>query len=298
MRAASTNLKARLAVEATSLCRLWRIKRKDGSILRFTDAVRPVTIDVGNGDGSQTYRSDLSFIASAILTSQTNANLQSYTLQVIMSDDGFSETVIRQRKFDNAQSTLFVCDYAFPQHGIVNMFEGVVGEIQLSNQKVASVTIVPNSGALAGKAIGLDKYSQTCRASLGDSKCKIDIEALAVSFTVASGSGGSFVATALNQDNAHWGLGFVKWLTGANAGTQSGVQSNNKATTSVFLTSPPLFPIALSDTGKIYPGCDKLRQTCLIKYNNVENLRAEPDVPDGTGAPGSNYSTSDALMLG
>lgn len=298
MRSASTQLKARIAVDATTLCRLWTVTRSDGLVLRFTDAVRPVTIDVADGTGSNTFRSDLSFTASAILASRTNANLQSYTMTAVMDDAGFKEEDIRQRLFDGAVSTVYVCDYDNPSFGAVNMFAGVFGQIQLSDQKAVQITVVPASSVTAGTIIGLDKYSQTCRASLGDSKCGIDIGALSVDFTVGSASGGSVVSTAFTQASGAWGLGFIKWLTGTNAGTTSSVQSNDVASTSVFLTSPPAAPIEAGDTGTIFPGCDKTRATCKAKFNNVVNFRGEPDVPTGAGVPGSNFNNGLDFAVG
>jgi uncharacterized phage protein (TIGR02218 family) len=286
VRTASTQLKAAIIAESTTLARLWQVERSDGSMLRFTDAVRPATIDVGDGD--VVFRSDISFSSSAIFTSRTFANQQSVTLTFFLDDNGFKEDDIRARLYDKAKGTIYVYDYEHPEYGAILMYNGVFGTIKLSDQKIATVEIVPSTAAVNGLGIGLDKYSQTCRASLGDAKCKIDIQALKVAFTVDSASGGSFVASELTQPAAHWQLGFVKWLTGKNAGATSSVQSNDPGSTSAFLLSPPFFDIAVGDTGEIFPGCDKTRATCIAKFNNILNLRAEPDVPDGANAISSH----------
>jgi uncharacterized phage protein (TIGR02218 family) len=281
MRPCSTQLAARLAGESTTLARLWRVTRTDGVVLRFTDAVRPVTIQVAPDTTPQVYRSDVSFTASAIFTSKTFANQQSVTLTFLLDDAGFAEGELRARLYDGAASEVFVVDYMFPQYGVVTMYTGVFGQVQLSDQKIGTVEVTPTQSSVNGVSVGNEKYSQTCRASLGDSVCRIDLSTLKQAFTVASASGGSFVAAALGQENGHWALGFVKWLTGANAGRQSQVQSSDSGTTSVFLLSPPFFPIQAGDTGEIYPGCDKQRSTCVGKFNNMLNMDAEPDVPTG-----------------
>jgi uncharacterized phage protein (TIGR02218 family) len=90
------------------------------------------------------------------------------------------------------------------------------------------------------------------------------------------------VSADFTQAAGFWAMGFVKWLTGDNAGTTSMVQSNDPTPTSAYLMSPPGLPIQAGDTGRIYPGCDKLRTTCIAKFNNILNMRAEPDVPDGS----------------
>lgn len=297
MRDCSPQLAARLEVESTSLARLWRVTRSDGVVLRFTDSVRDIRITIDPDVTPQVYRSDISFTASAIFTSRSFANQQSVTMTLLMDDAGFKESDMRQRLYDGAVSEIFIVDYAFPQYGTVTMFVGVFGQIQLSNLPVATVEVLPSQSTLNGVGIGTDKFSQTCRANLGDTKCKVDLDALKFAFTVDTASGGSFVSSDLIQDNAHWALGFVKWLTGNNIGKTSGVQSNDAGTTSVFLLSPPFFAIEAGDTGYIYPGCDKLRQTCFDVYDNVLNMRAEPDVPNGAGIPGSNYSINTNIPM-
>jgi len=282
MRPASVSLQASIASESTTLARLWRVTRTDGTVVRFTDAVRPITITIAPDVTPQVYRADISFTSSAIFTSSSAANLQSVTVTFITDDAGISEKNLRARLYDSAAAEVFVVDYENPSFGVVAMYDGIFGVVTLSDQHVATVSVTPSQSTVSGAAIGTEKYSQTCRASLGDARCKVNLTPLKVAFTVISASGGSFVAAAIGQENAHWALGFVKWLTGVNAGRQSSVQSNDSGTTSVFLLSPPFFPIAAGDTGEIYPGCDKLRQTCLNKFNNVVNGRFEPDVPDGS----------------
>lgn len=290
MRACSTQLAARIANSATTLARLWRVTRTDGAVFRFTDSVRPITMQIAPDVAPQVYRSDLSFTSSAIFTSKTFSNQQNVTLTFLLDDSGFAEKELRARLFDGAESELFIVDYQFPQYGTVTMFLGSFGSVQISDQKIATVDVIPNSGALSGRVIGGEKYSQTCRNSLGDAHCQVDMNARKVSFTVGSANGGAFVSSDLNQPNTTWDLGFVKWTSGANIGRTSPVNSNDFASTSVFLGTPPFFAIQAGDTGDIFPGCDKLRQTCLNKFNNVVNMDAEPDVPNGAGVPGSNYS--------
>lgn len=283
MRTASVQLQARIAGESTTLARLWRVTRSDGEVLRFTDAVRPITIEVAPDTDPEVYRSDITFTSSAIFTSSSYANQQSVTVDIVMDDEGFREGDMRARKYDGAVSEIMVVDYEFPQYGVVPMFSGIFGTITLSDQGMAQIEVQPSDSAINGQLIGLEKYSQTCRANLGDSRCKVDLEALKIAFTVDTASGGSLVASELTQASGDWALGFVKWLTGENAGSTSMVSSNDQGTTSLFLTSPPFYPIAAGDTGEVFPGCDKLRVTCISKFNNLANMRAEPDVPEVAG---------------
>lgn len=281
MRSASASLLNHLAGEVTTLCRLWKVTRTDSVVYYFTDSVRDI---VYNG---HTYKANPSFTSSAVLTSKTFANAQSMTMTVVMDAAGISETDLRLRKFDSADSELVIIDYEHPEYGALGIFSGKFGRIKISEKLRAEIEVRPNSSSLNGRLIGADKYSQTCRASLGDSKCTIDLSTRKAAFTVASASGGSIVAAAFTQASGAWTLGFIKWLTGANAGTTQIVQSNDQASTSVFLASTPPLTVSPGDTGEIYPGCDKLIKTCRDKFNNVLNFRGEPTVPDNAYTPPS-----------
>lgn len=276
MRTASTQLAIAIAGEATSLARLWRVTRKDGTQLFFTDAVNDITFS------SNTYRSDVSFTSSAIFTSRSAANLQSVTITVNTDDSAFSEGDIRAGKYQGSTAEVSVVDYTHPEWGELLLFEGVFGKLQLTNQHVLNIEINPNSATGNGNSIGVENYSATCRANLGDVRCKFDINGARISFTVVSASGGEVVAAEFTEAQSYWTLGRIEWLTGDNAGTTSAIQSCNPTTTTVFLLSAPLKALQAGDTGYIYPGCDKQLQTCRDKFNNVVNFRGEPHMPNGT----------------
>lgn len=75
--------------------------------------------------------------------------------------------------------------------------------------------------------------------------------------------------------------GAVVWETGANAGVVMEVrtftQGTPDQTVRLFLDLPQ--DIAVGDRGRIYPGCDKRRVTCVDKFQNILNFRGFPDIP-------------------
>lgn len=76
-------------------------------------------------------------------------------------------------------------------------------------------------------------------------------------------------------------FGAVVWETGDNAGVAMEVRTFTQATPDqtvrLFLDLPK--DIQVGDRGRIYPGCDKLRSTCINKFNNIVNFRGFPDIP-------------------
>ena len=76
-------------------------------------------------------------------------------------------------------------------------------------------------------------------------------------------------------------FGAVVWESGDNAGVAMEVRTFTQATPDqtvrLFLDLPK--DIQVNDVGRIYPGCDKLRATCINKFDNILNFRGFPDIP-------------------
>jgi uncharacterized phage protein (TIGR02218 family) len=273
VRTCSAGLATDLALEVTTLARLWHVTRTDGTELFFTDAVRPITYD---GD---VYRSDITFSSSAIFTSSSMANLQNVTLKVMMDDTAIKENDLRAYKYNGAAGEIMVINYEDVSHGVMSLFKGTFGQIKICDKQIAEIELVPLSASLSGVQIGGETYTATCRNSLGDTRCGIDLEALKVTFTVTAADGAVFEAAEFTEADDFWTQGYVKWLTGDNAGTTGQVRENIQADTEVSLVDVPLNEIQVGDTGEIFPGCDKLPKTCHEVYDNMDNFRGEPNVP-------------------
>jgi uncharacterized phage protein (TIGR02218 family) len=73
--------------------------------------------------------------------------------------------------------------------------------------------------------------------------------------------------------------GLVKWLTGANTGKSMEIKLYAQATRTITLWLAVPFPIVVGDTFWYSVGCDKTRETCALKFNNILNFRGFPDIP-------------------
>lgn len=73
--------------------------------------------------------------------------------------------------------------------------------------------------------------------------------------------------------------GVISWVSGQNAGVAMELKTYIPEGQQVVLWLSMKFPIAIGDNFSYYPGCDKTRTTCLIKFNNILNFRGEPDMP-------------------
>lgn len=73
--------------------------------------------------------------------------------------------------------------------------------------------------------------------------------------------------------------GAVHWLTGDNAGVTSELKTYDSNSSECLLWLSTNFAIQIGDQFLYYAGCDKRRETCGAKFNNILNFRGEPDMP-------------------
>lgn len=71
--------------------------------------------------------------------------------------------------------------------------------------------------------------------------------------------------------------GLARWETGRNAGKAQEIKTWAGGALTLF--ERPFYPPQPGDRLVIFPGCDRMRSTCVAKFSNILNFRAEPDVP-------------------
>ncbi len=182
--------------------------------------------------------------------------------------------------FDNAKvvvSKALAPDWSNPVvNGVVNLFTGIVGEVQADS---GMVKLTVNSMLrMLNTAFPRNYFLPQCNHALFDAGCTLSASAYAFNGTVsATGTATSFDTNATAADG-YYALGSVLWLTGANAGLKSFVKSYANAS-GAFTLAYPISPPASGDTFTAYPGCDKTQATCTSKFANLAHFRGFPFVP-------------------
>lgn len=93
----------------------------------------------------------------------------------------------------------------------------------------------------------------------------------------AKSSNQVFADSAITEPDDFWAYGKVLWLTGANAGASVEIKSQTGTVLELFV--PMRYDVQIGDTFRLFAGCDKKKATCRDKFNNIANMRAEPDKP-------------------
>lgn len=129
-------------------------------------------------------------------------------------------------------------------------------------------------------AVAIERYSPTCRAELGDRRCRVD---LAMRTRMARVIGVSGV-TVMTDDTVggvdSYRYGRVRVLSGPETGRESVVEGS--AAGAVTLRSP-IAGLAAGTRIELREGCDKRFATCRDRFGNMANFRGEPHVPGNDG---------------
>ena len=273
MKEISPELQQHLAGECTTMAVCWRIERKDGTIMGFTDH------DSNLQFNSETYRAASGFTPSSI---SSNANLAVDTQDVegILSDDSITEEDILAGLYDSAQIDIFMLNYADISQGELRLKRGWLGEVTLKNNQFSAE--VRGLTQRLTQTIG-DLYSPSCRATLGDGKCRVNLEEHQFATTITSvQSRLRFTCSDLTNESDEFTGGTIEFSSGTNSGLGMEIKAHALVAgggADISLALPMPYDVQAGDSVTVTRGCDKTLSTCKNRFDNILNFRGEPHVP-------------------
>lgn len=273
MKTISTDLATHIAGEVTTLATCWKLTRRDATVFGFTDHDRDITVD------SISYKAATGFTPSAI---QNTGSLAVGNLDVegMLSSGSITEADILAGLYDFAAIDIFQVNYADLTQGALKLRRGWLGEVSMHKQQF--IAEVRGLAQRLSQTIG-ELYSASCRATLGDSRCKIDLGAHTVTGSVTSSGGTqSFNDSARSEATGIFSFGTLTFTGGANNGLSMEVKEYALIPGGdgvITLALPMPYAIGVGDSYSLTKGCDKTLATCFSRFNNVVNFRGEPLVP-------------------
>ena len=253
--------------ELTTLAFLWRLVRSDGVALGFTSHDRDLVRD------RFVYRATPGMRPSAIRWSDGFA-VDDLDVEGALTSDAITEADLRGGRWDGARLRLSAVDWADTAAAPIILLEATLGAVSVRDGAF--------SVALRGPSAVFDKsfceeISPSCRATLGDQRCRVDLAALTCEARVVAASDATVtLATAMASD-AMFDFGRLRWLEGANAGIASRVLAS--AGTLLTLAEPPPMPLVLPVAVELIEGCDRQLATCRTRFANIANFQGEPWLP-------------------
>ncbi len=192
MKNLSPALQTHLQGDSLTLARCMMVERVDGTRLGFTDHPRDLLVDMGTGNGKETFAGAGGFNSTAH-AGDVGLSADTVSLLGVIDDVRITESDLKGGKYVGAQVWVFDVNYVTPDDGVIQIDYGVIGDIEINDQ-----TWVANTKSIAellSQTMG-EKYGRYCRATLGDANCKIVLDPLSWQATTAYIVGDLVKATA------------------------------------------------------------------------------------------------------
>lgn len=273
MKQISVALEAHIANEVTTLATCWKLTRRDSVVSGFTDHDTDIVYD------GLTYKAATGFTPSAVENS-ASFTVDNLDIEGMLSSGGITEADIFAGKYDFAGIEIFQVNFMDLTQGTLKLKRGWLGEVSLYKQQF--VAEVRGLTQRLSQTIG-DLFSPSCRATLGDARCKINLAGHTVTGSVTTAvSNQEFLDSARSEVSTIFSFGLLTFTGGLNNGLSMEIKEHvhSVAAGGRFILALPMpYSIAAGDSYSLSKGCDKTIASCHGRFNNVVNFRGEPHIP-------------------
>lgn len=261
-------LQAHLDSGETTMVHCWKVTRNDGTVQGFTEHDRDLTF------GSVTYSAATGFTASAIETT-LGLSVDNLNAEGAISSETLTEQDLAAGRYDGAEVELFWVNFNDVSQRVL-LSKGNIGQVS-RGELLFSAELRSQSARLQQRTGRV--YQRTCDAVLGDARCKVALAGFTSTGTVSSvAEGRRMMVTGLSNDTSgYYSLGVLTFTSGDNNGLKFDVKSHSPGL--IDLWSVPPFSVTVGTTFSVVAGCDKKRDTCINKFNNVINFQGFPYIP-------------------
>ena len=272
MKQISESLRTHLAQEVMTLAGCWKLTRRDGVAMGFTNH------DTDIAYAGVTYVASAAVQASAVSSSLGLAS-DNYDLEGVLQADAITEEDLLAGLYDYAEIEYFMLNYADTASGPLHMKTGWLGEVTLQGQQF--VAEVRGIADVLQRTVG-EHFSPACRALLGDARCGVTLAHYTVTGTIEDVTDQfTFSDSTRTEEAGYYDYGIVTCTSGANQGVKREVKRFAGGSFTSFQEWPYAF--AIGDNYEAIAGCNKQFNTCVQRFQNAVNFRGEPHVP-GTDA--------------
>ncbi len=274
MKTLPEGLQRHLESGATTLCWCWRVTRRDGVQLGFTDHDRTL------GFAGTTFEAVAGFEAGDIAES-VGLGVDNLEVGGAITSERLTDADLGSGRYDDAKVEIFRVNWQAPDQRVL-MRAGSLGEVRRAGQ------------AFTAEIRGISHYLQqpkgrlfqyACDTDLGSAACGIDLTSATYRATAvidAVDAARTFRVTLSGTYQAGWfARGLATVTHGAAEGFATQVRAHAVDTTGVRLTlwEEPVSDLAVGNVLVVTAGCDKQFVTCRDRFRNALNFRGFPHMP-------------------
>jgi len=267
-------LAAHLGQGVSTTCRAWALTRRDGAVMGFTDHDRTLRFE------GVTFRPETGMSARAVAAS-TGLAVNNTEALGALADGAITEADIDAGRYDGAAVRAWIVNWQDVTQRVA-IFAGTIGDIRRA------------SGAFEAELRGLTDalnvplgrvFQKSCSAILGDRDCTFDLDTPGY---VAERVAEELVENRLFRFADMAGFaedwfrhGVVRVTSGPAQGLSGMIKRDRMegAGRVIELWQPLGAAVARGDGLRLEAGCDKRRETCQFKFDNLRNFQGFPDIP-------------------
>jgi uncharacterized phage protein (TIGR02218 family) len=283
-------LQTHLISGTTTLCWCYKVVRKDGVVMGFTEHDNDLKFD------DVVYEALSGFVGSEIAES-LGLNVDNQDIHGVLSSDRITDDDISSGVYDSAHVTLYRVNWNDISMRVLWKIS-TIGEISRGEH------------IFTAELRGLTHYLQQskgrvfnpgCDVALGSIRCKVNLEnnaymALGLVNVVTGLRTFECTGLGIRGNTYDWFTsGKLVWTSGFNNGKSVEVRlhSVNNANGKVYLElwQSALKLINVGDTFKVYAGCNKTPRACRDKFGNFVNFQGFPYMP-GNDAVATTATTA------
>ena len=273
MKTLDAGLAAHIASGVTTLAWCWKITRRDGVVFGFTNHDRALSFD------GVEYESESGLIPSE-LRDASDLSVDAQDAEGYLSSDRITETDIVDGLWDDAAVEVWQVNWSDVSQRLLRR-RGALGQIRRG--RLSFVAEVRSMSHVLSQQVGRT-YMSNCDARLGDSRCKVNLEALRVSGTASGLQAGRMLlgsGAVAGFGSDYFTFGLLTWTTGANAGRTIEIMRHDQAEGFALLQllEEPVRSPEVGDAFTIVPGCGQTAEDCRTKFSNIVNFRGFPHIP-------------------
>lgn len=277
MREIPAGLQTHLDGEATTLCNAWRVTRRDGVVMGFTDHDRDFSFD------------GLAYLAASGFEASETEDGNGLSAEGGDVSGGFSADAIRAEdlsagRYDGAKVEVFTVNWQDPSQRLL-LRTAELGEVRREGGlfRVELRRLTHRLDQMRGRI-----YARQCDAVFGDARCGMSLAAYRAMATVTAVRDDMHVEVSGLSGFAErfFRYGVLSFTSGAAKGLSADVEDHRRLEGADELTLwlPMAAEIAVGDTLEVTAGCDKRFSTCKAKFGNGLNFQGFPHIP------GSDFS--------
>lgn len=279
------------AQDVTSVCHCWKLIRRDGTVLGFTDHDRRLVVDSG------VFEPETGLSASEARQS-LGLSVDTVDVEGALASDRIRDEDIAAGLYDGATVETYLVNWRSPTKFAL-IRKATIGKITRADGRfVAELqSLMHRLDQPNGRYV-----TRKCDAELGDGRCRASLSQPAFNAmgVVESFDGADMVrVSGLDGIDTGWfSFGTLTWTSGAREGrTERIVDHGNDGSLAVLtLQASNGPPFGAGDGFTVVAGCDHSFATCKTKFANARNFRGFPHLPGNDVA--YSYVSDDGVFDG